>query len=273
MILKKRPVNPSIGGQRKKAHSLLPIFCICLVSARVKEPVPRMVWMIVPVVTEETWLNALGTLPEWRLSSQPLLVISPHPDDETLGPGGMVAFQRQRGIEVLIVAVTDGEKAYEGVSGLAARRREEQTKAAVRLGVDASKLVRFGLPDSNVAAHKEELVQRLLPLVSADTHVVAPWQHDFHPDHEACGWAAEQVARLTGAKLTYYFFWTWHRGAPALLSGLNLVSFPLTEDLLAAKLDALTCHNSQLFRATNDPILPESLLAPARRPFEVFLIS
>ncbi len=228
--------------------------------------------MIVPVVAEETWLGSIGSLPEWNPPAERVLVIAPHPDDETLAAGGFIAAQRLSGQEVTIAAVTNGENAYSNFPGLAELRAQEQTKAVRRLGVDESKILRFGLPDSSVAAHKEDLVSLLLPLASAKTHIVAPWQHDFHPDHEVCGCAAAQVARLTGARITYYFFWTWHRGTPALLESLKLVSFPLSKELLAAKLDALSCHHSQLFHELNDPILPDSLLDPAKRPFEVFLI-
>jgi LmbE family N-acetylglucosaminyl deacetylase len=125
-------------------------------------------------------------------------------------------------------------------------------------------------PDSDVASYETQLVGQLLPLVGKDTHILAPWRGDFHPDHEACGRAAEQVSSRTGAKLTSYFFWTWHRGTSAALKGLSIRLFPLNSQLLQSKCEALQCHQSQLKHASGEPILPESLLAPSRRPFEAF---
>lgn len=114
-------------------------------------------------------------------------------------------------------------------------------------------------------------MERLLPLVSKDTHVLAPWTGDFHPDHEACGRAAQKVAQHVGATLTFYFFWTWHRGTPQLLRDLPLRALDINADHQRAKLKALSQYRSQLEHPSGEPILPNNLLWPARRSTEVFL--
>jgi LmbE family N-acetylglucosaminyl deacetylase len=226
--------------------------------------------MIVPLVPEEEWSRALTALPIWDPQPAPLLVLAPHPDDETLGAGGFIKSQCLRGAPVVVVAVTDGENAYGLDPRLGQVRRSEQTSALGALGVSSNNIVRLKLPDSDVASHESQLVRQLLPFVGERTHILAPWRGDFHPDHEACGRAAEQVANQTGAKLTSYFFWSWHRGTVELLRDLTLRLFPLDRQLLQSKAEALGCHRSQLEHVSGEPILPESLLAPARRPFEVF---
>ncbi len=229
--------------------------------------------MIVPIVSESEWLNHLRDVPLLSVPSKPLLIIAPHPDDETLGAGGLIAAQRLQGVEVLVAAVTDGEKAFPGASGLAAARRKEQAHALNRLGVSEDNIIRFQLPDGDVESHEDELVKRLTPLITAETHVVAPWRNDFHADHGACGRAAELVAHRSGATLTWYFFWTWHFGTRHFRDALQLRRFPLSAELLRAKTEALLCHASQLGSGWGDPILPESLLGPARRPFEIFAVT
>ena len=225
--------------------------------------------MIESLVNEPAWLPVLTALPVWEPTTAPMLIVAPHPDDETLGAGGLIAAQRARDVDVTVAAVTDGERAYPD-EGLAALRRPEQTAALARLGVAADKIIRFGLPDSDVTSHEHTLLERLQPLITNNTHVIAPWVNDFHPDHTACGRAAEQIARQVGAKLTFYFFWTWHFATPDILHSLHCGRFLLSPALLAAKNEALNCHPTQLIRASDDPVLPESLLLPARRPFEVF---
>jgi LmbE family N-acetylglucosaminyl deacetylase len=202
-----------------------------------------------------------------------MLVIAPHPDDETLGAGGLIARQRMRGTDVIVAAVTDGENCYPDSVGMGEIRCLEQEGALQRLGVERDNIVRLRLPDSAVSSDEEELVERLMPLISSETHVVAPWPGDFHPDHEACGRAATEVARRAGARLTFYFFWTWHRGTIHLIRNLSLRSLSLDVQALRAKTEALLHHRSQLVRESGDPILPELLLAPARRPYEVFLVA
>ncbi len=229
--------------------------------------------MIVPVVSESEWLSDLHDVPLFSVPSKPLLVIAPHPDDETLGAGGLIARQRLQGIDVLVAAVTDGERAFPGAAGLATARRKEQAHALDRLGASENSIIRFGLPDGAVESHENELVAKLTSLISADTHVVAPWRGDFHADHGACGRAAKLVASRAGATLTWYFFWTWHFGTRDFGSTLQLRRLPLSAELLRAKTEALLCHASQVGSSWGDPILPESLLGPARRPFEIFAIT
>jgi LmbE family N-acetylglucosaminyl deacetylase len=229
------------------------------------------------IVDESVWVERLRNLPRWNPPLVDTLVIAPHPDDETLAAGGLIASLCAQGVKVSVVAVTDGENAYETTDGerqcLRVTRELEQTQALQRLGVPAAAIHRLRLTDSGVADQETQLTDCLLPLISAKTHVIAPWQNDFHPDHEACGRAAEAVARVRGAKLSYYFFWTWHRGTPKLFDALSLVSFPLTEEECDAKWEALMCHVSQLEREDGNPILPLNLLDPARRKYEVFLPS
>ncbi len=214
----------------------------------------------------------LSALPQWEPSDRPLLVISPHPDDETIGTGGLITCQIIKGIPVTVVAVTDGEVAYGNCPGLGALRQTEQERALKLLGVATRDIIRFRMPDSCVEQHESVLIDRLLGLVSQDTHIIAPWKGDFHPDHQACGRAAETVANLSGARLTSYFFWTWHRGTPALLHELNLQRLQLQKRERNTKWNALQEHESQLHWAGEQPILPDALLGPMRRPFEVFAI-
>ena len=136
--------------------------------------------------------NCLSRLPVWDPPGAPMFVIAPHPDDETLGAGGLIARQRMRGSDVVVAAVTDGENCYPDSVGMGEIRCLEQEAALKRLGVERDNIVRLRLPDSAVSSNEEELVERLMPLVSSDTHVVAPWSGDFHPDHEACGRAGRK---------------------------------------------------------------------------------
>ncbi len=68
--------------------------------------------MIVPLADETVRIEFLADARPWQPSERPVLVVAPHRDDETLGAGGLIAAQRSRGIEVRVVAVTDGEMAY-----------------------------------------------------------------------------------------------------------------------------------------------------------------
>jgi LmbE family N-acetylglucosaminyl deacetylase len=175
------------------------------------------------------------------------------------------------GSGVRVLAVTDGENASAGEPGLGYICVGEQQRALQALGVDSSEIVRLAFPDNSVAAHEPEWTDSIRSLHTSDTHVIAPWQGDFHSDHESCGRAAVLAADYTGAGVTFYFFWTWHRGTLSLLRNLPLLRFELFVGQQRAKAQAICCQESQLVHSTRQPILPASLLWPAREPFEVFL--
>ena len=85
--------------------------------------------MIIPLVREEVWQSTLGNLPPFEVPTKRILFISPHPDDEILAAGAFLAAQQKHGIEIAIIAVTDGENAYPENAGLGELRRCEQEAA------------------------------------------------------------------------------------------------------------------------------------------------
>jgi LmbE family N-acetylglucosaminyl deacetylase len=226
---------------------------------------------IVPLTPETEWLSTLQCLVNWELPFVPTLILAPHPDDETLGAGGLIAKLCRNGVPVTVVAITDGENAYADTQNLGDIRVLEQVEALQRLGVSKSMIHRLHLPDRDVSACEDQLVDLLLPLVEPGMHLVAPWQHDFHPDHEVAGRAAVRVAQSKGVPVTSYLFWTWHRGTPDMLEGRLLEKLALTEDELQTKRHALKAHASQFEHADGQPILSPELLLPTQRAYEVYI--
>jgi LmbE family N-acetylglucosaminyl deacetylase len=227
--------------------------------------------VIIPTTTENEWLGALRYARRWQPTMRKTVVVAPHPDDEILGAGGLIAQRRRDGSRVVVVAVTDGEAAYPEPH-LGSIRRCEQERALAALGLPGADIVRLELPDGDVSSHEETLVEYLRDILTPDAVLVAPWKFDSHPDHEACGRAALRAARLSGSRVISYLFWTWHQQRPDALLALNPKRFDLDSDLRMAKACALAEYHSQLERDAEEPILPKLLLAPARRPFETFIV-
>ena len=68
-----------------------------------------------------------------------LLVLAPHPDDETLACGGVMQAALAAGLAVRVIVVSDGEACFGALppadrAVLAARRRAESVAAAKALG-------------------------------------------------------------------------------------------------------------------------------------------
>src|ERR1700761_946306 len=114
--------------------------------------------MINPITSEDEWGSVLQTLPAWRPPMVPTVIVSPHPDDETLAVGGLIHFLRQNQIDVSVIAVTDGENAYAERAGLGAIREGEQKVALRELGVSPENIVRLRMPDSGLHSVENQLV-------------------------------------------------------------------------------------------------------------------
>jgi LmbE family N-acetylglucosaminyl deacetylase len=228
--------------------------------------------MVRSITGENEWLSALRCVPRWRPEIRRAVVVSPHPDDEILGAGGILADLCRKNVPVTLVAVTDGEAAYPGKSGLGPVRQLEQENALGRIGLSNVDIKRLGIPDGDVARYEDRLVGQLQEILSPETLLFAPWRLDPHPDHEACGRAAARAAQTSPNMLASYLFWTWHRLPPDVLMRTKPKCFDLDPELSRKKALALASYRSQLEWKEGEPILPESLLAPARRPFETFII-
>lgn len=222
-----------------------------------------------PYTTENEWLVYLKKTPQWHPTFSKTIILSPHPDDETLGLGGLIADLRSKNIDVKVVAITDGENAYSGICNLGKLRTQEQEQALSLLGVPKEKILRLHLSDS--ALEEKELTTVLKPWIENHYYLLAPWVEDFHPDHKIVGKVATDIAKQLGLSLSYYFFWTWHRSVLSDIKHLPLQRYPLSDSAYKAKQMALSCYRSQLKQADRPPILTNDLLAPARRLFEVFL--
>ncbi len=58
--------------------------------------------MIVPLASEAEWTPVWTTATSWQPPDKALLVIVPHPDDETLGIGGFIARQVAKGLPIKV---------------------------------------------------------------------------------------------------------------------------------------------------------------------------
>jgi N-acetylglucosamine malate deacetylase 1 len=140
-----------------------------------------------------------------------VLVISPHPDDEAIGPGGTIARHVADGQQVHVVFLTSGEKGGHGrgEQETVALREQEARRAAELLGISTCEFWRG--PDGSLRA-AADVVRRLhaLLLELQPARVYVTHDAELHPDHRA---AAEIVrCAVTGASaqlvVLMYEVWT-----------------------------------------------------------------
>lgn len=213
-----------------------------------------------------------------------IVVLSPHPDDESLGLGGLIAAVCETGGRVKIVVLTDGAASHPGSvttppARLAALRKDEAREAAAILGVGAADLTHLDLPDAAVPSSGEDFdaAVTLIGLIVEDAGaplLLVTWGHDPHCDHAAADAMARAVRdRRPGLTVWSYPIWGRHLDpalpidAPAP-DGFRLDITPWLDQ----KHRAIAAHASQMTDLiADDPDgfrFTPALLAPFLEPQE-----
>ncbi len=193
-----------------------------------------------------------------------LMVLAPHPDDESLAAGGIIQRALARGLPVSVVFLTDGENNPWPQRGLehrlwigprqraawGARRRVEADAALRALGAAHVDVHRLGWPDGAVTWKLLDataaLRQSLQGLIAqfAPTVLVLPDLVDRHPDHSAVHVLVEMVLHALPpashpACLGYLLHGRSQAGVP------RRAVFTLTPAERQRKLAAILAHASQ----------------------------
>jgi LmbE family N-acetylglucosaminyl deacetylase len=235
--------------------------------------------------SESEWRRVLDAAAVWQPDTPELLVVAPHPDDETLGAGGLMRQWREAGARVVVASVTDGEAAYPDWTGLASIRRRELAAALFLLCGTQVRIERLGVADGRVAQHRDLLRSTLGEFLHPGITIVAPYECDGHPDHEAVGSVCRELAETHELPIVRYPIWAWHHRSPRELSDARWVRFPLSGPTRVRKAMAAACFLSQRMAPgpalgfeggarpadRRTPVLPDHVMQYFSRPYEAFL--
>ena len=194
-----------------------------------------------------------------------LMVVAPHPDDESLAAGGLIQRALANGARVHIVFVTDGDnnpwpqRVLERRVFIRAaqrqrwgeRRRLEAQHALQELGATTAAVHRLQWPDGGVTsklvdetatsiAQWRALIDEIEP-----TLLVLPDRADAHPDHSALHVLLELVLDgLPLARQPHCLGYLLHGSARVEES--RRASLELTQQEAARKRAAILAHRSQI---------------------------
>ncbi len=191
-----------------------------------------------------------------RLPGRRLLVLAPHPDDESLGCGGAIVLHVDAGDSVRVLFLGDGSQGnralrklpaddpqrQEGERRLAEARRAEAEQALAKLGV--SQHAFLGARDASVGAGNEPLVQRLQDEVRdfAPDLVLLPFLTDRHRDHAGTTACLLEALRPLGLhrsrRLQFAGYEVWTTIYPNTVLDITAVA--------ERKRAAVSCYRSQL---------------------------
>jgi LmbE family N-acetylglucosaminyl deacetylase len=239
----------------------------------------------------DSYLEALRTSPvistRELTGGEPFVVLSPHPDDETLGTGGLIAEACAESQGVEVVVVTDGSgshplsKRYPRQK-LVELRYSEVHKAGLALGLPLKNVSFLGLTDTRAPKSGPEFeaaVKAILNVIrrcGADTLFVT-WERDPHCDHEASAELAKAVRKLCpGLKLLAYPVWGWHIEPNAETDQPPPKAFRIDiSKHKARKLAAIEAHASQMTDLIEDDPdgfrFDDASIAPFLGNYEYFI--
>ncbi|WP_260217174.1 bifunctional PIG-L family deacetylase/class I SAM-dependent methyltransferase [Curtobacterium sp. PhB115] len=184
-----------------------------------------------------------------------VVVVAPHPDDETLGAGGLIASAADAGVPVHVLLLTRGERSHPDSPTTTAAElagvRDDEFAAALTVLHPGATATSVGIPDGATREHRDAVTAALrsaLADAARPTLVVAPWRGDGHRDHRIAGEVAEEaVAATTDVSLLAYPIWAWHWDDPSASAQPweRARALRLTDAVLARKRAALDAYRSQ----------------------------
>jgi LmbE family N-acetylglucosaminyl deacetylase len=221
--------------------------------------------------SEEFELDAVGTV----------LVIAPHPDDESIGCGGLIACLRRRGIKVWVMIATDGTGSHPNspsvpTSQLLAIRRREALAALGILGVQRRCISFANMRDRFVPNRGPGFQGAIIKACSllaklSPGLLVIPSPSDQHGDHQALAaiWRHAATRAPNALRVVEYLVWP----SATLIVKAHCLKLD-TSSVRHLKRRAIAAHRSQRgLIVTDDPqgfILPPALLARANRQWEIY---
>lgn len=221
-------------------------------------------------VTAPSAWEALGEwsdVPAFDERPDELIVFSAHPDDETLGVGGLLARASDAGVPVRVVVAAACEPP----------RMAELDAALTSLGLPAAPVASLGLPDGALKHHADTLRAAIAEILDAPTEarnrlLLAPWTGDRHGDHRALGREVVAAARERGLRILLYPVWLWQWGTPADVPWRRVREVVLDDGERSRKRTALTRFASQLRTPENpDGVLEPGFVARAADGREVLI--
>ncbi|MFS0827414.1 PIG-L deacetylase family protein [Pseudomonas phoenicis] len=239
---------------------------------------PWQQWQHCAHLARAAWTDPQQLCPPGRR----LVLVAPHPDDEILMAGGLLAGFHGREDDLVLISATDGEGSHPDSSQWSERRLRHQRPLESRhalqaLNLDLNRLDwrRLNLKDGGVQRDEAYLVNHLSQLLMPDDILMVTWRGDGHSDHEAVGRAGAQAAQARGAQLVEVPVWAWHWAGPddARLPWERARRLLVDETRLARKRQAIHAHVSQLNSDEGrPPVVPSTLLDCLLQPFELVFV-
>ncbi|ANB61382.1 bacillithiol biosynthesis deacetylase BshB2 [Anoxybacteroides amylolyticum] len=182
-----------------------------------------------------------------------ILVVFPHPDDESFGVSGTLAMFAEQGVPITYACLTLGEMGRNmGIPPFANRetlpsiRKKELEDACRVIGIHDLRLL--GFRDKTVEFEDEELLTDRISAIIAETNpslIITFYPgYSVHPDHDACGAAViRAVERMPKEKRPVVHCVAFAKNCEKEIGKPNIVRD--VSAVIDKKIAAIQAHRSQ----------------------------
>lgn len=206
-----------------------------------------------------------------------VVVVAPHPDDEAIGCGGLIARLVADGHSPHIIVMTGGEGSHHGCCDVQSHeivgaRRRLSRNALIALGVPEENLHELNFPDGGISPDCGETVklQNLLSALAPDTLLV-PHRGEGWPDHVRTAEIVKAV-KPAGAEVWEYCVWVWYYNVWRGLDWKNAAVLSMTPAEHNLKLKAMDAYIAPLAPCGNpwSGVLPKVFIEANRWNKELY---
>jgi len=194
-------------------------------------------------------------LPNAFASFKSVVVLAPHPDDETIGCFALITQLRRRGVSVRVIVVTNGAASHRSSNRFPKARlikmRQRETERVMQLaGVSKSHITFLNLPDGGMGdltrKHMQHLRRHFQKHFSVDA-VFGPSAAEAHPDHCA---VYRYWKRAFKARPRYFAYMVWPQFPLAKRGRAPTITVRIAR---LQKRKAIEMYRSQTGAITDDP--------------------
>ena len=169
-------------------------------------------------------------------SEDKILIISPHPDDETIGCGGLLV---KYGSQCDIMLLTDGRRGYlqsdeVDEDKLASVREAELRNMAKSIGV--KRVIALHIPDGYLSVNRKRVVAED---ISSYSMIFVPNHLERHKDHSVVTEIVQSMIKKKKLKCSLYEYEVW---SPLM----NPTDYIDISDVIEQKQELLSFYQSQL---------------------------
>lgn len=220
-----------------------------------------------------------------RRLAGPWAILAPHPDDESLGIGGLLAARAAQGKTSFVAFLTDGSGSHRDAPAWSpaqvGRARRGEARRAMSMLTLASRPLFLGWEDAAPAAEGTALFLRTVArlVVWCRRHrvrtLVTTWVGEPHCDHVAAAMLGRAVSAAGAIRHLEYLVWGWTLAdLDQRVRRRRVLSFDVAAGRPLQR-RALACHRSQfggrILGASQRFRLPDAMVGLIGRPNLVLL--